>query len=370
MRIALDATPLLGPVTGVGAFTRGALRALAARDDVDVVTYALSWRGRRRLPDMVPPGVSVTTRPMPAGMLLRAWERAPLPPAEAFVGRVDVVHGTNYVVPPARRAATVVSVYDLTAVRFPELCAPSSLRYPGLVRAAVARGALVHTMSASIAHEVVDLLAVPRERVHVVASGVDVGANGDAAKGRALAGSDRYVLSLGTVEPRKALPDLVSAFDAIATMRPDVDLVIAGPDGWGVDELEAAIRNARHGDRVRRLGWVGDHDRADLLAGAALLAVPSRYEGFGYPPLEAMAAGTPVVSTRAGSLAEVVDGGGLLVDAGDVDGLAQAIEAVLGDPALAASLVERGRAQVARFRWDDGATGLVALYEAAIEGRR
>ena len=370
MRIALDATPLLGPVTGVGAFTRGAIRALSARPDVDLVAYALSWRGRHRLASVVPPGVDTVSRPMPAGALSRIWERAPLPPAEAWVGTVDVVHGTNYVVPPARRAATIVSVYDLTAVRFTELCAPASLRYPSLVRRAVARGALVHTLSRSVAAEAVDLLGVPAERVHVVASGVDTPPGGEAARGRALAGADRYVLAVGTVEPRKGLPDLVRAFDSVAGAIRDVDLVIAGPEGWGVAQLRSAVAAARHRDRVRWLGWVSDDQRADLLAGAALLAVASRYEGFGYPPLEAMAAGTPVVSTSAGALAEVVGAGGLLVGAGDVEALGEAIRSVLEDGALARSLAGRGRARVAHFRWDECANGLVDLYRAAAGARR
>jgi glycosyltransferase involved in cell wall biosynthesis len=261
----------------------------------------------------------------------------------------------------------VVTVYDLTALRFPELCSPASLGYPDQVRAAVGRGAWVHVLARAIGDEVVERLGVPAERVRVVASGVDPVVGGDAAAGRSRAGFDRYVLALGTVEPRKGLPLLVRAFDRLAAGRPDLGLVVAGPDGWGTESFAGAVALARHGDRVKRLGWVDGATRADLLAGAAVLAVPSVYEGFGYPALEAMSAGTPVVASAAGSLPEVVGDAGVLVPPGDVDALTEALAGVVdGGPG---EWPARGLANVARFGWDACASGLVALYGDAIACR-
>src|SRR5688500_4912124 len=125
MRVALDATPLIGAGTGVATFTRGAIRALAARTDVELTAYGLTVRGRDALAGVVPARVRVADRPMPAGLLGWLWSRTDLGPAEWWTGACDVVHGTNFVVPPTRRAAAVVTVYDLTAVRYPELCAPA-----------------------------------------------------------------------------------------------------------------------------------------------------------------------------------------------------------------------------------------------------
>src|SRR5687768_13465544 len=119
--------PLLGRGTGVATFTRGLVEALARRpDEVEVVAFALSFRARTRLRAAVPAGVDVVERPMAAGPLIAAWQRFDRPPIEWWTGPVDVVHGPNFVVPPARRAARVVSVHDLTSVRYPELCAPAS----------------------------------------------------------------------------------------------------------------------------------------------------------------------------------------------------------------------------------------------------
>lgn len=366
--VALDATPLIGAGTGVATFTRGALKALAAHHEVRVSGYAMSVRGREQLAGVVPPNVAIRRRPMPAGVLTRLWSSSDRPRGEWWTGRVDVVHGTNFVVPPMGNAAEVVTVYDLTSIRFPELCAPASLRYPELIRRAVRRGAWVHTLATAIAEEVVDLLAVPPDRVRVVSSGLDalaVEERGDPDVGRAMAGADQYVLALGTIEPRKGLPNLVRAFDRLAVSRPDLHLVVVGPDGWGTQAFGAAVGMARHPARIRRLGWVDAAARRDLLAGARVLAVPSIYEGFGYPPLEAMAAATPVVATAVGSLPEVLGAAARLVPGGDIDAFTDALADVIDDDGVAADLADRGPAHAATFRWDACAEGLVELYRAA-----
>jgi glycosyltransferase involved in cell wall biosynthesis len=267
------------------------------------------------------------------------------------------------VVPPTR-ARALVSVHDLTPLRFPELANDDTRQYPALLRRALARGSEVQTGSAFIAAEIVELLGAAPDRVHVVPYGVTVGA-GDPAKGRAQAGGP-YVLALGTVEPRKDLPSLVKAFDAVAAVEPELRLVVAGPDGWGVEAYAAAVAAAHHRDRIVRLGWVADDARADLLAGAAVFAYPSRYEGFGLPPLEAMAAGVPVVTTAAGSLPEVVGDAAVLVEPGDVGALATGLTLALTDEATRAGLVERGRARAAGFSWDRCGAEMAVLYRSLI----
>ena len=355
LRVAFDVTPTIGRVTGVGGFTLHLRDALLHRSDVELVPYAVTWRGRR--------GAGAQRVAMPARAMRRAWLRSDHPVIERFTGRVDVVHGTNFVVPPTRRAGAIVSVHDLTVVRFPELCTADTLQYPALVRRAMQRGAHVHTDSAFVAGEVAAWLGLGAERIHVVAPGV---ALLPPAYGPAAFGGRPFVLALGTVEPRKDLPSLIGAFAALASGHPDPLLVIAGPDGWGSDALARAIANLPSIIRTRiiRRGWVDDQTRAALLRDASVFAYPSLYEGFGFPPLEAMQAGVPVVATSTGSLPEVLGDAAILVDPGDVAALAEAIERLLCDAAAAAAMVQRGRDHVVGMTWDASAAAMLDAYRS------
>ncbi|MDD9370286.1 MAG: glycosyltransferase family 1 protein, partial [Acidimicrobiales bacterium] len=312
--------------------------------------------------DVVPPGVAVVDRPMAARPLHELWRRGDHPLIDRWIGRHDVVWGPNYVVPPTR-AAELVSVHDLTPVHFPEMANEFTLTYPALIRRALRRGAWVHTGSEFVRGEIIEHFGADPDRVVAIHHGVRAAPAGDAGTGRAVAGGDRYVLALGTIEPRKDLPTLVRAFDLLAEGDAEVRLVIAGADGWGADALTAAVAASPHRDRIVRPGRIDEATRSGLLAGAAVYAYPSVYEGFGLPPIEAMSAGVPVVTTRAGSLPEVCGAGADLVDVGDPDGLAAALARVIGDEAHRRSLVRRGHQVAAAYDWEvaaDAVAGLLA----------
>jgi glycosyltransferase involved in cell wall biosynthesis len=266
------------------------------------------------------------------------------------------------------RAGAVVSVHDLTPVHHPELCNEATLAYPGLIRRALDRGAWVHTDSSFVAGEVVEAFGADPDRVRVVNPGVPPlppVTDGQAARvlGRVLPpGLGRYCLAVGTAEPRKDLPGLVRAFTEAAANRYDVALVLAGPPGWGEQALTEAVLASPAQPRIVRTGWLQDEELGALMTRADVLAYPSLYEGFGFPPLQAMQAGVPVVATGAGSLREVLGDAALMVEPGDQDGLAAALDSCLDDDAVRQRLRAAGAARAAAFSWDRCGEGLETLY--------
>lgn len=349
--------------------TDALLRRLSRLEGIDLTAVVISWRGRRRLAAEVPPGVPVLAAAFPARLAHGLWQRFDRP----RIGGFDLVHGPNFVVPPAGGGSELVTVHDFGPWHHPELVTAHSRAYPRLVERAVARGAHVHVVSEFVAGEARELLGVAEARLHVIPNGFDADAIGDAAGARALV-EGPYVLSVGTIEPRKDLPTLVAAMAEVWEEIPDLRLVVAGADGWGSDAFRAAIDRVGAGERVVRLGYVTDRQRADLLAGATCLAFPSIYEGFGLPPLEAMANGTPVVTTTAGALPETCGEAARYVAPGDEAALAAAIVAVATDGGLARSLTEAGRDRLRRYSWDETARAMAELYHRIVgsqpSGRR
>jgi glycosyltransferase involved in cell wall biosynthesis len=358
IRLAMDATALLGATTGVGEMVKQLTARLPREPDLDLTGLFISWRGRGRFAGAIPSGWTVRALPLPARVTHLAWRRLGRPRLRDF----DVVHGPNYVVPPTDAgAARLVTVHDMTAWRFPELVDHHSRFYPLQVRRAVDEGADVHAVSSFVADEIENELGIERDRIHVVPNGYQPMVGGDPARARALIGAP-FVLAIGTVEPRKDYASLVRAMAAVWPILPELKLVIAGSSGWGSDELAAVIDELGVGDRVRRLGYVSDPVKADLLAGAELLAYPSIYEGFGLPILEAMGAGVPVVSTSAGAIPEIAGRAAVLVEPRDPSALAGALLSVLEDDELRAGLSAAGRQRVSGYSWDASVDGIAGVY--------
>jgi len=397
LTVAIDTGPLIGDRTGIGQFTALLIDALAALDEPPtIVPYVLS--GRATLP-------SGTRRlPYPARAALAMWGRAEHPVPRRSLRGVDVIHGTNFVVPPTA-LGSVVTVHDCSPMTRPELVDPVVRAFVPVLRRAVARGAFVHVPSAFVGDQVRDVLAVRDDRIRVIPHGAprtsavsiddsgddgghdgdSVGNGGDGESGSSgedgsslLSGSlaplsgRAYVLALGTREPRKNLVTLVRAFGVLAAHDRDLLLALVGPPGSDDAAITAAIEALDASARARVLvhGFVGADERATLFRHANVLAYPSLDEGFGLPMIEAMAAGVPVVAARAGALPEVAGEAAALVDPLDIDGLAGALAAIVGDADRGAALRRAGLANVARFSWAASARSMVELYRDAMASSR
>lgn len=360
MRVAVDATPLVGPRTGVGRFVEAVLPRLARLEGIEARPYVLSRSARA---GELPEGAQRVV--IPAGVAVRSWGRGGPTFARAFP-RADTIHGTNYIAPPGPH--TVVSVHDCSFVTAPERCTPTVAAFGPVVRRIAATGGWIHTLSEHVADEARELFGTSHVvAVHLAAEEM-VGTMDPVSAARP-APDAPFVLSLATFEARKNLPRLVQAFAGVAARQPDVVLVLAGPDGPDAPAVRDAIEALPAGTRarVRTMGFVDDGERAALLAGATVLAYPSLDEGFGLPMLEAWQHDVPVVAARAGALPEVADDAARLVDPLDVDALAGALEDVLTDESARASLVERGRRRLGAFSWDATVEGLVSIYRRAME---
>lgn len=362
VRVAVDGGPLLGPITGIGAAVEQVLRALGQRDDVDLSTYALSFRGHVR--------EGMTRLPVPAMLAQRLWAHAEFPAMDRWLGTAQVVHGTNYVVPPSR-LPRVVTVYDCWFLKNPSHASGDVVRAGKVLRRAVARGAMVHASSNATADAVRELLGT--ERVEVVhLAPLPLGAPTDGALAERSNGvapiaelSDTpFIVSIGTLERRKNVPRLVAAFGQLATEHSELRLVLAGADGddrSAIDEAIDALPTAISARILltRRIDATVKHW---LLTHARVLAYPSLDEGFGFPVLEAMQLDLPVVASTRGSIPEVAGDGALLVDADDTTALAAALDLALTDDDTRRRLIANGRQRLGAFSWHDTARQLAGLY--------
>lgn len=327
-------------------------------------------------PPDIPPSPHLRARPSPIHLgrpaLRIAWEHS-LFPLLLWRDRVDLLHATMNVAPWWTPCPTVVTIHDLAYMRYPEVHPRGRRMYLTLfTRLTLRRARAVVAVSAYTRGEVIRLLGVPPERVHVIYEGVDADfrplpPEQVAAFRRQRSLPSRYLLYVGNLEPRKNLPRLIQAF---ARIGPEVELslVLVGAKGWGYDAIYRQVAELDLSKRVLFPGFVPREELPLWYNGAEVLVYPSLYEGFGLPPLEAMACGTPVLTSTASSLPEVVGEAGLQVRPDDVEGLATALRRLTTDRELQAELRRRGMQQARRFSWDQMARETADLYRRLVEG--
>jgi glycosyltransferase involved in cell wall biosynthesis len=363
VRIALDATPLLGQRSGVGNYVRGLVDGLAElADGPEVLLTLFSIRGA--VPGPLPARTRPAPRRAPARLLRQTWSRWGWPPAEVLTGRVQVFHGTNFVLPPLARAGGLVTVHDLAYLKYRETVTGDAAAYADLVPQALRRGASVLAVSSAMAEEIRSEYDLPPERVVVAHHGVDptwsLAEPPDAATRERLGLPDRYVVFLGNLEPRKNLGTLLRAHSAARRTDAAVPrLVLIGPAGWG-DRWQGQPPDPAD---VVLAGYLPDADLRAAVAGAAAVCMPSHYEGFGLPVLEALAAGRPVLASDIPAHREVAGGHATLLPAEDTDAWAAALTQLSRTPTDETAR----RAHAAGFTWRKSAAAHLEAYRRAAE---
>lgn len=363
MRIAYDAAPLMRPKTGVGHYTSSLLEALLAYDDDLAFDLFALTRSANTLE--VPTGDRIRLRHLriPARVAVTAWEIMRFPRGERLVGNADVVHGTNFWIPPLKRRNGVVTIHDLTFLLYPEMVTPQVRRYRWIVPKVLERCSLVITPAETIRQQVASELGFPADHIVVTPEGVRgrfMSAQRDRELERSLGIAGEYVLFAGTIEPRKNVERMVRAFASMD--HNDLTLVIAGPPGWGGLDLPGLVRDLGIEERVVIKGYIPDGQLGALMAGALAFLFPSIYEGFGLPPLEAMAAGVPVVAGRAGPLPEVLGDAPIWCDPLEVDSIAAAIEVAVSDSEVREMAIDQGRQRASQYTWETTAAATLDAY--------
>jgi glycosyltransferase involved in cell wall biosynthesis len=347
---------------GIGRYVRELLRALARLDTA--TDYKLFYASPTPLPYPLPPlPFNFTARHLPFHdiWLARFWHRFQVPlPVETITGAIDLYHAPDFTLPPTR-TKSILTVHDLSFERDPDSTAHGLRTYlKTVVPRSIHRATHVVAVSQATKQDIVELYKVPENKVSVLYEGVDHifrPTPNSAIRDKYGIGSNPYIFSVSTIQPRKNYKRLIQA---MAALPPEYNLVIAGGKGWLYDDIFAEAEKPAVRGRVKFIGFVPDDDLPALYTEAAALAYPSLYEGFGLPLLEAMACGTPTLTSNVSCLPEVAGGASILIDPLNVDDIAAGLQQCLAERE---TLVTKGFIRAAQFRWDDVATQLLTLYK-------
>lgn len=318
-----------------------------------------------------PPGLQVQLSRLPTHRppVRILWEQG-LQPWALRKAQVQLLHCPAFVGTRLSRVPFVVTVHDLSFLLYPEgFRKPNRLYLKSFTRWSVQRARRVIAVSDSTKRDVVRLYGIPPDKVDVVHNGVDpcfqpLPASETTAFKAEQGLPERFLLFVGTLEPRKNVARLIESYAHLPADRPP--LILVGGRGWFYDEIFAQVRKLGLGENVRFAGFVPPEDLPRWYNAATLFVYPSLYEGFGLPPLEAMACGTPVVTSTASSLPEVVGPAGLLVDPTDSEALTEAMKRVLGDQDLQDEMRAAGLIQAQGFSWQETARRTAGSYRRAL----
>jgi glycosyltransferase involved in cell wall biosynthesis len=366
LRITIDTSPILPKPSGIGFYvvklleelTQLAMTADIRLELMHQISLKSAIRGDFSAPPPLPQYPNLSYFPLPVKMtnLFMRYPQLFLPMFESAFKFGDIFHGTNYTVFPLRRSRKIMTIYDLTFIKYPQFANAVVQGYADRVRRCIRWTDLILTISESSKQDIVEYLGFPDERVIVTPLASRYGFDYRAMVPlQSIAGYDLsrpYILFVSTIEPRKNILGLIDAFDDLkATQKIDHDLVLVGQKGWLYESIFQRIEQSPYRNQIHHLNYLSDDDVVDLYRQADVFVYPSHYEGFGLPVLEAMTLGCPVVCSNNSSLPEVAGDAAVLVDAHDAIAIGAGIAQVVGDRSFRQQLIARGLVQARQFSW-------------------
>jgi glycosyltransferase involved in cell wall biosynthesis len=374
MRIGLDGYPLAEPLTGVGHYTLELARALARNfphGEFELVSpkpfnpAAIGEIQHESIPNLRLTEAKSST-------LRGHWWSVGLP-MYARRAHFDLFHGTNFEVPLWKRRRTVLTIHDLSTLVYPETHRASAVRRARvrLPLAAKIADAII-TPTEAVRHEVCGRLKVKPAKITAIHEAPrrtfgPMTKEETVAIRQRLRVEDDFLLFVGTLEPRKNLLTTLKAFEEVSDRTSaGPQLVIAGGEGWLIDETLSFINSVSLKDRILLTGYLHDEDLRALYSSCRAFVYPSLYEGFGLPPLEAMACGAPVIAGRISALQETLGDAAILVEPLDVQTLSRTINEVLKDERRRAAMREAGIKHAKKFSWDEAARRTHEVYEKVL----
>lgn len=383
MKIAFDAEPLCSEQpTGIGMVEIELCRRIVEKhpENKYVCTcFSLRKSGekKKRIKERIGEDTDVRVFPLlSSGLYKMIGSVLPLPYGAFFGRRSDVTHFFNFIIPFGVKGKKICTVHDLAFKRYPETVTLRTRRYLEYrMKKTIKRADKIVVVSKFTADELTELYGVPREKIAVIYNGVDFNKyNGsvarkksDAVLGKRELRYGEYLFYLGTIEPRKNISRMIGAYAACvkrlkAEGRTVPPLVLGGKLGWYYDGILERIKSEGMEEHIKLLGYVDEDEKPALYSGALAFVFPSLYEGFGLPIAEAMACGTPVLTSDSTSLAEIAGEGAILCDPLSEDDISDGMYRLITEPDTRERLSKLGREQVKRFDWDASAEQLFELY--------
>jgi glycosyltransferase involved in cell wall biosynthesis len=373
-RIGFDITAAMSQGAGIGRYTRELIRSLVKHDsryEYRLITARTAAKISNDDPILGAENATLRTLWLNDRWLYRLWHRFHVPlRAEWLTGKIDLYHSPDYVLPPLSNALpAVLTVHDLSFIHYPEAFTQSLLRFlNNAVPRSISRATHVLADSASTKEDLQRVWNIPEAKISVVYSGVSPHFHPVTGKNilrdtlqKYNLGEKPYVLSVGTLQPRKNYEMLIRAFRLVSE-KVSHNLVIVGGKGWMYEQIQDEIKQQNLSNRVRLLGYADDSDLPALYSGAALFVFPSLYEGFGLPLLEAMACGVPVISSDASSLPEVTGKASIMLSPDDQAGWSGEMIDILEDPDRRTKMVAAGFLQARHFSWKESARTVTEIY--------